>query len=697
MKILKTKLLLVILVACTFLGCKENVQPPKAVGPVPTQKQIEWQEMERYAFIHFTTNTFTNKEWGFGDESPTIFNPTQLDCRQWARIVKEAGLTGIILTAKHHDGFCLWPSKYTDHSVEQSPWKDGTGDVVRELSEACKEFDLKFGLYLSPWDRNHPEYGRDGYIKYFRNQLQELLTSYGEVFEMWFDGANGGTGYYGGANERRKINTLTYYDWDETYRLIREWSPKTLVWGIGPAEARWIGNEHGEANPTNWSPYRQKDRLAGKVHYKENMTGHEDGEKWVPGEADVSIRPGWFYHKVEDEKVKSVERLMEIYYHTVGRNATLLLNLPVDRRGLIHEIDEARLKAWAKAIKQEFQTEVLANSKASATDVRGNSKTYAAKNVLDNDKNTYWATNDSVTAASLTFEFKQPTTLNRVLLQEYIALGQRVRKFNVAAQVNGKWETIAEQTTIGYKRILKTKRVEATALRINISSSKACPLISNVKAYNAPLTIKAPSIKRDKKGLVTINAAEGEEIFYTTDGNEPTLASKKYTEPFQFSNAVVIKAIAHHKGEKNSSEASTAKYGKAKAKWSVVSVSGEQLGSANNMVDSNPQSIWTSNKKNKLPLSIVIDMGEMQTIKGFTYMPRQIGNGLNLISGYAFYTSSNKRNWKKQSEGEFSNILNNPILQRKHFSATKARYIKLVAKSQVSGGNRISIGEIGVE
>ncbi|MCG8582945.1 MAG: alpha-L-fucosidase [Bacteroidales bacterium] len=678
-----------------FTAC-EKVDPPKAVGPIPTQKQLEWQEMEFYAFIHFTTNTFTNKEWGFGNESPEIFNPTELDCRQWARIVKDAGMKGIILTAKHHDGFCLWPSKYTDHSVEQSPWKDGKGDVVRELSEACKEYGLKFGLYLSPWDRNHPEYGRPGYVTYFRNQLHELLTNYGDVFEMWFDGANGGTGYYGGANERRDINTLEYYDWDETYKLIYEWSPNTLTWGVGPAEARWIGNESGYAKKTNWSMYRQKDRLAGKVHYKENMTGHEDGERWVPGEADVSIRPGWFYHAVEDEEVRSIETMVDIYYHTVGRNANLLLNFPVDRRGLIHENDEARLKEMVNILREDFKTELLHNTKATADTQRGGSRKYSATKAIDGDKETYWATDDEVNKGAMTFEFSEPTAFNRVLLQEYIKLGQRVRKFSVEAMVKGQWQTIANETTIGYKRILRTPQVTASALRINIEDARACPLISNVEAYNAPVFVRAPQIRRSGEGMVEITAGEGETVYFTTDGSEPDLKSKVYTTPFEFTQAGDIKALAYHAAEEKSSRVEELKCAKIKSGWKVLSVSNGDISKAHKMIDGNPRSVWKSGKESQLPLTVTIDMGEAKYMNGFSYLPKQVGNGLELVSTYAFYASTNKRKWIKLSEGEFSNIKHNPILQVKTFDKVKARYIRFVAKSEVEGGSRVSIGELDV-
>ncbi len=676
---------------------QNTVKAPEPFGPLPTQKQLDWQEMEFYAFVHFSLNTFTNKEWGYGDESPALFNPTNLDVRQWVRIVKAAGMKGIILVAKHHDGFCLWPSAYTERSVKNSPWKNGKGDLVKELAEACKEYDLKLGLYLSPWDRNRADYGKPEYITYFRNQLKELLTNYGDVFEMWFDGANGGDGYYGGANETRKINTLEYYNWDETYKLIYKTAPKTLVWGVGPSEARWIGNEEGRAGKTNWSLLRQKDELAGKVHYTEFMSGHEDGEKWVPGEADVSIRPGWFYHSVEDDKVRPLDEMVDIYYESIGRNATLLLNLPVDRRGLVHENDEARLKELVATVKADFKTELLSKTKIAADNVRGSSETFAGKNTVDGNKNTYWATDDNVKTASITFEFDKPTDINRILLQEYIALGQRVKAFNVEVKVDGNWKTAANETTIGYKRILRIDRVKASALRINITDSKANIVISNIQAYNAPTFVRMPEISRDKNGDVTIKSQDGNPVYYSLDGKNPTKKSTLYKGVFRVNKAVTIKAVAIDAVENISSAVKTAKYGASKENWKIVSASSGDLKSADRVIDGNPDTDWSfGNDQNKLPQEIIIDMGSLLNLNGFTYIPQQVGNNLNLISNYEFYTSTDNVNWTLQSQGEFSNIKHNPIEQIKTFKKAKARYIRFVAKSAVAKGSTVSIAELNV-
>ncbi|MGY5354079.1 alpha-L-fucosidase [Wenyingzhuangia sp. IMCC45467] len=684
-------------IAITIVSCNKTVAPPKAIAPTPSEKQLKWHDMQFYAFTHFSLNTFTNKEWGYGDESPELFNPSELDTKQWARIVKEAGMKGIIITAKHHDGFCLWPSAYTERSVKNSPWKNGQGDVVKELAAACKEYGLKLGIYLSPWDRNHPEYGKPGYITYFRNQLKELLTNYGDIFEIWFDGANGGDGYYGGANEMRKINTLEYYNWEDTYKMIYDIAPNTLTWGVGPSEARWIGNEEGRAGKTNWAPLRQKDELAGKVHYTEFMSGHIDGEKWVPGEADVSTRPGWFYHEVEDDKVRPIEEMVDIYYESIGRNANLLLNIPIDKRGLVNKHDEARLKELATIIKADFKTELLVNSKVTATNVRGNNNAYAAKNVINNKKNSYWATNDSVNSASITFEFNQPTDINRLLLQEYVKLGQRVKTFSVEVNINGVWKIIANETTIGYKRILRFPRVKTTAIKVNITDAKGCLVISAIKAYNAPTLVHSPSIERNKNGLIILKAKDNNSIYYTLDGTTPSTKSFLYKEPFIYNNSVTIKSIALNPVENIISATSTAKYGMSKEKWKIISASSGDLKTADRIIDGNPRTTWgLGNNQNKLPQEIVINLGVKININGFTYFPQQVGSNLYLISNYEFYTSTNNINWTKRSFGEFSNIKNNPIEQTKTFTPCFAQYIKFVATAAIGNSNSVSIGEIGI-
>lgn len=471
-------------------GTKKPVTVPAPCGPIPNANQLKWHELETYAFLHYSLNTYTDQEWGFGDEDPQLFNPSHLDARQWARTCKNAGMKGIILTAKHHSGFCLWPSKYTEYSVKNAPWKDGRGDVVRELADACREYGLKFAVYLSPWDRNFADYGRPAYLTYFRNQLEELLTNYGEMFEVWFDGANGGTGYYGGARENRQIDGATYYDWKTTFDLIHRLQPNLVIWG-DRAELRWIGTEKGFAGLTNWCTIdyvfdTPRDTL---------MNGQEGGQHWSPGECDTSIRPGWFYHDREDSQVKSLKKLVDTYYESVGRNASLLLNFPITRNGLIHPIDSAHAVAMAQTIRAELAHNLARNATITASQVRGASKTYAANKAIDGSTNTYWATDDGVKRASLTLTFQRPTRINRFLAQEYIALGQRVKRFTLEAWIGGKWVSLRDErapegttglTTIGYKRIVCFPTIKTTRLRFTINDAKACPLISNIGVYCAP-------------------------------------------------------------------------------------------------------------------------------------------------------------------------------------------------------------------
>ena len=323
--------------ATLLVGCRADAPAPMSVAP--EQRHLDWHRMEQYAFVHFTVNTFTDSEWGYGDEPESVFAPTDFDADAMVKIVKDAGLKGLILTAKHHDGFCLWPSAYTEHSIKNSPYKDGKGDIVGELADACRRADVKFGIYLSPWDRNHAGYGSEEYLEYYRNQLRELLTSYGPVFEMWFDGANGGDGYYGGANETRVLESgYLYYDWPKVVEIIRELSPETVVWSSSLPDARWCGNERGVIAETMWcAATPEKLYPNGRDDVEVLAHGMEEGDRWAPAEADVSIRPGWFWHA--DQQPKTPEKLFDIYLTSVGRGGTLLLNLAPDTRGRIPEED----------------------------------------------------------------------------------------------------------------------------------------------------------------------------------------------------------------------------------------------------------------------------------------------------------------------------------------------------------------------
>lgn len=459
-----------------FVSCGGIPDPPLPYGQIPTPQQLEWQKMEYYMFIHFGPNTFTDVEWGHGKEDPNVFNPTQLDCRQWAATAKAAGMKAIIITAKHHDGFCLFPSAYSTHTVRESGWKDGKGDVLRELSDACKEYGLKFGVYLSPWDRNHPNYGTPAYNQTFANTLKEVLGNYGPVFEQWFDGACGE-----GLNGKKQV-----YDWDLFHETVFALQPQAIVFSdVGPG-CRWMGNESGVAGETNWSTIDVAGFEPGSANLSTETLniGTMNGDQWLPAEVDVSIRPGWFYSASTDNRVKSLDKLVDIYHTSVGRNGNLLLNVPPDRRGLIHPNDSARLMEFGKAINETFAVNLAKNVKADF--VRGHARKYAEENLVDGDYDSYWTSEDKQLSASIEIYMDGKQAFNRLLLQEYIPLGQRVKAFSVEYWDGADWKAIDRQTTIGYKRILRFPTITAQKLRINIEEALACPVLNEIGVYRAP-------------------------------------------------------------------------------------------------------------------------------------------------------------------------------------------------------------------
>ena len=414
-------------------------------------------------------NTFTDHEWGEGRAPATEFNPTSFDARQWARVVKSAGMKGIIITAKHHDGFALWPTVTTEYSVKNSKWRDGKGDVLKDLAAACKGFGLKFGVYISPWDRNHPLYGTPEYNEVYKQQWREVLTNYGDVFEAWLDGANDGT-------------KPMKYDFDGFFRSIKQHAPNAVVFSDAGPGARWIGNENGIAGETNWSTRNNEGTLPGRADAAKLNTGDDGGTSWIPGECDVSIRPGWFYHKEEDTKLKSVDKLMEIWLGSVGRNCNLLLNIGVDRRGLVNENDTARLLEFKKAREIAFGKPIIP-SRIIASNTRGNSKTFAPENVLDDSYESYWATDDGITSAVLTIDFRNEVDVNAVMIQENIALGQSVKKFSIQTWNGSEFVTVSSNTTIGYKRIIQFPPTKTKRLRIIFEAAKSSLAISTVKIF----------------------------------------------------------------------------------------------------------------------------------------------------------------------------------------------------------------------
>lgn len=463
-----------------------------AASIVPSERQLKWQETEFYAFIHYGINTYTNSEWGNGNEDPELFMPENLDCRQWAKLCKLSGMKGLILTAKHHDGFCLWPSAYTNHSVRSSKWKDGKGDVVAECAEACREFGLKFGVYLSPWDRHEETYGTgEAYNKFFRNQLRELLTAYGELFCVWFDGACGE-----GTNGKKQE-----YDWESYYKLIRELQPNATINISGP-DVRWCGNEAGVCRKSEWSvvPYYHSNaeliaavsqQNVSKPPKKINPTDLDLGSRkvikkcskliWYPAEVDVSIRKGWFYHKDEDYSVKPLSKLMEIYYNSVGANASFLLNIPPMPEGKINEKDVETLLSMGAQLEIDFNENLAEGS--IITDNKHLDEKHCGQMALSYDPEEYWHSGDDPDGSELILDLGDEYDIDKIVLGEHIRTGQQIEKFSLYAQIDGKWKRIAKETVIGYKRICRFKEIRVRYFKLVVEKARCFATISKFEAY----------------------------------------------------------------------------------------------------------------------------------------------------------------------------------------------------------------------
>jgi alpha-L-fucosidase len=442
--------------------------------------------MEFYGFLHFTVNTFTDKEWGYGDEAPALFNPTDFDADQIVRAAQTGGMKGLILTAKHHDGFCLWPSKYTEHSVKSSPWRNGRGDVVKEISTACRKHGLKFGIYLSPWDRNHRDYGRPEYLTYYRNQLRELLTEFGAVFEIFLDGANGGDGFYGGARETRRINRDTYYDWPKTWQLVRTLQPNACLFSDAGPDVRWVGNERGLAGETCWATLNREDFAPGRADEARLNRGDRPGTHWLPAECDVSIRPGWFYHESENSRVRSAENLVDLYYSSVGRGASLLLNLAPDRRGRIPDPDVSALRKFRRTLDATFTRDFARGAQARGSSARGNDRRFSPANVVDGRSDTYWSTFEQATTPELVLDLNSEVTFNVVRLREFLPLGQRVEAFAIDAWRDGNWQEFAHGTSIGNCRLIRGARISTSKVRLRITKAPVCPAIAELGLFAEP-------------------------------------------------------------------------------------------------------------------------------------------------------------------------------------------------------------------
>lgn len=535
----------------------------KAANVVPSPRQLQWQKMEFIAFIHFGTNTFTNREWGEGNEPESVFNPTDFDAKQIVKVCKEAGIKMLIITAKHHDGLCLWQTEFTTHSINNSPWKNGKGDVVKELSDACKAANIKFGVYLSPWDRHEKTYGDSpAYNNYFRNQLNELLTKYGEISEVWFDGACGE-----GKNGKKQI-----YDWESYYQLIRKLQPNSVISIMGP-DARWVGTEEGYGRNTEWSvvpvELLNQDKIAENSQQKDAVSGFIPGDMtkedlgsrdkiknasklvWYPSEVDVSIRPGWFYHQSEDNSVKTPEKLFDIYLNSVGKNSLLLLNIPPDKTGKINAADIKSLKGFKQLIDNTFSDNL---AKDAIVKIDGKTMMDQSKLITDNDYDSFWMADEKDSTDEIVLELNQKIIFNTAVLQENINIGQRVEAFKLYVWKDEKWEEIQNATTIGYKRILNFPIVTTDKIKLKIEKSRLNPSLSFFGIYKMPPEIRInPEIGCFTKALkVSIESEENTRIFYTLNGKDPDEKSQIYTMPLLIKNSCNLKVMAVSKEGKKS-------------------------------------------------------------------------------------------------------------------------------------------------
>ncbi len=678
-------------------AAQKPVAPPKPYGPVPSANQLAWHEMEYYGLVCYGLNTYTGQEWGYGDVSPDVFKPTDLDTDQWARIASQAGMKGLILVAKHHDGFCLWPSKTTDYSIAATSWKDGKGDVLADLSKSCKKYGLKFGVYISPWDRNHAEYGREQYVKDYHEQWREVLTHYGEIFEVWFDGANGGTGYYGGARERRQI-PKNYYQYEKVYEIIKERQPKAIFFGHYFEEdaVRWVGNEGGYAGETNWCRYTD----IKKYDPKQFGIGMKDGKCWIPAEADTTILhpKKWYYNP--RSKPRTLKQFVDLYYTTIGRNASFDLGLSIGPEGTIPERDVKAMLAQKRYLDKAFAVNLAVQADITATDYRGKDPHYSPKSCIDSEPmKTYWATNDGVQKAGLTIDFGKETAFNNLLLQEHIALGQCVHKFTLEIENNGVWTQVAEGTTIGYKRILRFETVKTAKARITLETDAPCLTLSNIGIYNAPIIMADPLITSDREGTISISGPAGTSLFYSINEG----AFQKYTKPFELYQGGTVSAYALDKATGSESDVVHEEFSVSKGAWNITGCSfpNQTDASVERLIDGNDNTMWhTHGKEGRQapPQWVKIDLGQMMDISGFTYMPRHDGCSVGLVDRYAVYLSADGEKWgTPAAQGEFHNIKNNPIRQTVSLKTpVKARYLKFVAEHAVDENDCVAICELGV-
>ena len=608
---------------------------PKPYGVLPSERQLRWHEMEMYTLIHYTPTTFQNKEWGFGDADPKIFHPSQFNADQIAAAAASGGFKGLISVAKHHDGFCLWPTKTTSYSVASSTWKDGKGDMVKEFMEASHNHGLKFGVYLSAWDRNDTRYGTPAYVEAYRAQLTELMSNYGEIFTSWHDGANGGDGYYGGKNEKRKIDNTVYYEWEEkTWPIVRKLQPMAMIFSdIGP-DMRWVGNEKGFAAETSWSTLTPIGINGGKpvpggVESENLSTGTRDGKYWIPAECDVPQRPGWFYHADQNDKVKTPDQLFEIYMKSVGRGGNMNLGLAPMPEGYLHENDVKSLEGFGKKIKETFAVNMAKGATAKASNVRENHAQFSEKNLFDEDRYSYYASDDQVLKPSIEITLAGEKEFDLIRLRENIKLGQRLDSVEVEIWENNNWKFLTKATSIGATRLIKLNNlVKAKKIRLKLYAPVA-PTLSDFalfkEAKSEIMVVKSERKKLDKSAIVMPDKAGNYEKAF--DGNLATNWNSKFIKNPSFN--VVLK--------------------------------------------------------------------KPETIVGLEFTPNQNKDLKGVPTKYKVEISENGKTWKSVASGEFSNIKANPIAQSIEFKTpVVAKFIRFIPVELFHKSNDFTVAEFNI-
>jgi alpha-L-fucosidase len=695
----------------------------RAVDCRPAPRQMAWQQLEFNAFCHFGVNTFTGREWGTGEEPESTFNPTACDPEQWVLTAQAAGEKMIVLTAKHHDGFCLWPTHFSEHCVRHSPWLGGQGDVVGLLAAACRKHGLKMGLYLSPADLNaihigvykggQPKMHRviptpvpgwtpkseqrfegdwDPYNTFYLNQLYELLTEYGEIGEVWFDGANPHPG------------TGQTYDYQAWYHLIRTLQPNACIFGMGP-DIRWVGNEGGGSRPAEWSPipvdgpgdaFHGGDMTAGDLGSRERLKNAKFVH-WYPAETDVPIRHGWFYRD-EQQGSRGLDELLDIWYRAVGGNSVLLLNMSPDRRGLIPDHDVQTLHELGDVLRVTFAANLAAGALVETSAARDG---HGPERLVDAVAGAYWMPPDGTAAADVTLTLPAARTFNRLVLQEAIAeQGQRVEQHVIEAWVDGAWHELGHGQTIGYKRIHRFPAVTTGRVRVRVTASRVAPTLSFLGLYREPARPVAPTFQRSRDGQLAISGGAAEaRVVYTLDGTDPTAQSPLYTTPIALPKGGLVRACVLLDGRLG--PLGEQRFGVAKAKWKVIDCDSFEPGNPpSNAIDDDPTTVWHTEWRLHKPKHahwVSVSLGETLDITGFSYLPRPGSPGPH-IEQYAIYVSADGQDWGRPvAQGKFGNIVNNPVEQFVMLGQpVRAAFFKFVALSQPNGHEEASAAEFGV-